>query len=161
MRLFVFKSFLRLYRFFQSPLQWWFFFNWWFRKRSRWIKIGERILWRWLKIGLGVGEFPWTLWRVEIILKIMVIWLGIWVILIRIIPTRHIWLVHVVHCRVRVIRVTWGRGEIWIHIIIERIVVIKIHITVYKKENKQTNKQQRKRKRKQAYARVDLDLDDS
>ena len=46
---------------------------------------------------------------------------------------------------------------------IERIIVVKIHITIYKKEeNKQTNKQTNKqRKRKHAYARVDLDLDDS
>ena len=41
---------------------------------------------------------------------------------------------------------------------IERIIVVKIHVTIYKKENKQTNKQ---RKIKQAYARVDLDLGDS
>ena len=40
---------------------------------------------------------------------------------------------------------------------IERIIVVKIHFTTYKKENKQTNKE---RKRKQAYARVDIDLDD-
>ena len=39
---------------------------------------------------------------------------------------------------------------------IERIIVVKIHFTIYKK--KKTNKQT---KRKQAYARVDLDLDDS
>ena len=46
---------------------------------------------------------------------------------------------------------------------IERIIVVKIHITVYKKENKQTSKQTNKEKdkRKQAYARVDLGLDDS
>ena len=42
---------------------------------------------------------------------------------------------------------------------IERIIVVKIHFTIYKKR-KQTNKQT-KRKRKQAYARVDLNLDDS
>ena len=36
---------------------------------------------------------------------------------------------------------------------IERIIVVKMHFTVYKKENKQ-------RKRKQAYAMVDLDLDE-
>ena len=47
---------------------------------------------------------------------------------------------------------------IWIHIMIERIIVVKIYSTIYKKTNKQTNKQG---KRKQAYARVDLDLDDS
>ena len=42
---------------------------------------------------------------------------------------------------------------------IERIIIVKIHVTIYKKE---TNKQiKKKRKRKQAYARVDLDLDDS
>ena len=40
---------------------------------------------------------------------------------------------------------------------IERIIVVKIHFTIYKK-NKTTNKQT---KRKQAYARFDLDLDDS
>ena len=47
------------------------------------------------------------------------------------------------------------------HIMIERIIVIKIHFTIYKttiETNKQTNKQG---KRKQVYARVDLDLDDS
>ena len=38
---------------------------------------------------------------------------------------------------------------------IEKVVVVEIHITIYKKE-KQTNK-----KRKQAYVRVDLNLNDS
>ena len=44
---------------------------------------------------------------------------------------------------------------------IEKIIVVKIHFTIYKK--KKTNRQQtnKQRKRKQAYARVDLDLDDS
>ena len=53
-------------------------------------------------------------------------------------------------------------GEICIHIWIEKIVVVKIHFTIYKKEkptNKQINKE--KNKRKQAYARANLDLDDS
>ena len=46
---------------------------------------------------------------------------------------------------------------------IERIIVVTIHFTVYKskKINKQQTNKQRKRKRKQAYARVDSDLDDS
>ena len=35
-------------------------------------------------------------------------------ILSQIIPIRHIWLIHIVHSRVGVIRVKWGRGEIWI-----------------------------------------------
>ena len=43
---------------------------------------------------------------------------------------------------------------------IEKIVVVEIHIIIYKRENKQTNKQIKKRKRKQAYVRIDLDLDD-
>ena len=68
---------------------------------------------------------------------------------------------HVVHSRVGVIRVKRGRGEIWIHIMIERIIIVKIYFIIYKKENKQTNKQTKKRKEKQAYARVDLDLDNS
>ena len=38
-----------------------------------------------------------------------------------------------------------GRREIWIHIIIERIVIVKIHFTIYKKE-KQTNKQAKREK---------------
>jgi len=88
-----------------------------------------------------VGRSPWTLWRVKIILKIVVIRLRIWVILSWIIPTRHIWLVHVVHIRVGVIRIKWGQGEKWIHVRIERIVAVEIYITIYKKkENKQTNK---------------------
>ena len=44
---------------------------------------------------------------------------------------------------------------------IEIIIVVKIHFTIYRRKIKKTNKQQRKRKRKQAYARVNLDLDDS
>ena len=43
---------------------------------------------------------------------------------------------------------------------IEKIIVVKIHFIIYKREkqiNKQTNKEKEK---KQAYARVDLDLDD-
>ena len=49
-------------------------------------------------------------------------------------------------------------GEICIHIRVEKIVVIEIHITIHKKE-KQTNREKRK-KRKKAYDRIDLDLDD-
>ena len=49
-----------------------------------------------------------------------------------------------VHSRVGVIRVKWGRGEIWIHIMIETIIVVKIHFIVYKKENEQTNKDKEK-----------------
>jgi len=37
---------------------------------------------------------------------------------------------------------------VWIHIRIERVVVVKIHITIYKKE-KQTNKQTNKEKEKE------------
>ena len=152
----VFKLFLSLYDFFQTPLQWWFFFNWWFRKRVYESKLGNEYcenLWTsWLKFWLGVGESPLTLWRVEVILKIMVIWLGAWVILIRIIPTRRIWLVHVIHCRVRVIRVKWGRGEYGFILWVKKLLLSK---SISQFTKKKTNKQ-RKRKRKQAYARVDL-----
>ena len=85
--------------------------------------------------------------KIENYLKIIFIGLGIWVILSRIILTRHIWLVHVVYSWVKVIRVKWGRSEIWIHIMIERIVV-KIYFTIYKKR-KQTNKQTNKEKEKE------------
>ena len=62
--------------------------------------------------------------------EIIAIGLGTWIILSRIIPTRHIWLVHVVHSRVGVIRVKWGQGEIWIHIRIEKIIVVKIYFKI-------------------------------
>jgi len=79
---------------------WWFsILNWW-----NWVWI-LKILWTrwirrtsWLNIGLGGGESPLTLWRVEIILEIIVTRLGIWVILIRIRPIRHTRLVKVMIC---------------------------------------------------------------
>ena len=80
-----------------------------------------------MKIGLGGGESPLTLWRVEIILEIMVIRLGAWVTLIRIRPIRHTRLVKVMICRVGNIRKK-GWCVIWITIKIEKIVAIS-HIT--------------------------------
>ena len=114
-----------------------------------------------MTIWLGRVVSPLTLLRVIMIISVLFIILGLGHILSRIIPTWHKWLVHVVHSRVGVIQVKWGQGEIWIHINIEKIVVVKIYFTIYKK-NKQTNKQRKKKEkenRKQAYARVDLDLD--
>jgi len=35
-------------------------------------------------------------------------------------------------------------GEIWIHIRIEKIIVVKIHFTIYTKTNKQINKEKKK-----------------
>ena len=53
----------------------------------------------------------------------------------------------IVHSRVGVIQVKWGRGEIWIHIRIEKNFVVKIHFIIYKKQtNKQTNKEKEKEK---------------
>ena len=115
---------------FHTPFQIRSFFSGRFWKSNIVSKIREwilRKLWtRWLKIWLGRAESPLTLWRVEIILKIIVIGLGIWVILSRIILTRYIWLVHVVHSRVGAIQVKWGRGEIWIHIRIEMLLLKSI-----------------------------------
>ena len=62
-------------------------------------------------------------------------------------------------------------GEIWIHIGLKKLLLLKSISQFTKKKNKQTNKQikkkikkkkkKKKKERKQAYARVDLDLDDS
>ena len=71
----------------------------------------------------------------------------VWVVLIRIRPTRCIWLVHIVKRRVGIIRIEWGRCEIWIHIWIERIVIVEFHFTKNHKQ-KERIKQQTKRKQK-------------
>ena len=94
-------------------------------------------------------------------MKTIVIRLGVWVVLIQISPTQRIWLVHIIKSRVRIIRIKWGRCEIWIHIKIERIIVVEFHFTnnhKQKRKSKQTNK---KKDQNQAYIKVDLDLDDS
>ena len=77
-------------------------------------------------------------------------------------PTRCIWLVHIVKNWVRIIRNKWDRCEIWIHIRIERIVIIEFYFTnnhKQKRKSKQTN--EKKESQNQAYTKVDLDLDDS
>ena len=98
----------------------------------------------------------------KIILEIMVIRLGIWVVLIRISPTRCIWLVHIVKSQVEIIRIKWGRCEIWIHIRIKRIVVVEFHFTNnYKQKRKIKQQEKKKENQNQAYTSVDLDIDDS
>ena len=77
----------------------------------------------------------------------------VWVVLIRISPTWCIWLVHIIKNWVEIIRIKWGRCEIWIHIRIERIVIVEFHL-----KQLQTKK---KENQNQAYTSVDLDLDDS
>ena len=67
--------------------------------------------------------------------------------MIRIRPTRCIWLVHIVKNRVEIIRNKWGRCEIWIHIWIERIVIVEFHFTNNHRQ-KRKSKQQTKRKEK-------------
>ena len=54
--------------------------------------------------------------------------------------------VHIVHSRIGVIRVKRGRGEIWIHIMIEKLLLKSISQTQTKKK-KQTNKQTNKKKK--------------
>ena len=96
----------------------------------------------------------------KIILEIMVKRLGAWVVLIRIRPTRCIWLVYIVKNRVGIILIEWGRCEIWIHIRIERIVIVEFQFTNnHKKKEKSNNKQKEKKNQNQANKRVDLDLD--
>ena len=131
------------------------FHNWWFPILDGWnwvwilniIWTGWRRRTIWLKIWLGVGESPLTLWRVEIVMEIIVIRWGTWVILIRIRPIRHTRLVKVMICRVGNIRKrVWC--VIWIIIEIEKIVIIG-HITQWntnKKKEKQTNKQRKRKK---------------
>ena len=96
-------------------------------------------------------------------MEIIIIRWGVWVILIRIRPTRCIWLVHIIKHRVGIIRIEWSWCEIWIHVRIERIIIVEFHITNNHKQKRKI-KQQTKKKRKnqnQAKRRVDLDLDDS
>ena len=71
----------------------------------------------------------------------------VWAVLIRISPTRCIWLVHIVKNQVGIIQNKWGRCEIWIHIQIERIVIVEFHFTNNHKQ-KRKSKQQTKRKEK-------------
>jgi len=89
------------------------------------------------------GEFPLTLWKVKIILKIMVIRLGVWVILSRIDPIQPIWLVH--ESRAGVIWVNWGQREIWIYIRIEKN-IIESHFTNNHKQIQKSKQQQKERK---------------
>ena len=66
----------------------------------------------------------------------------------------------IVKSRVGIIRNKWGWYEIWIHIRIERIVIVEFHFTNnHKKKKNQTTK--KRKNQNQAYSRVDLDLDDS
>jgi len=63
-----------------------------------------------------------------------------------------------------VIRVKWDQSEIWIHIKVENIIVVEIQFTNEHRQKvkiKQAKKQTKKNEWKQAYAKVDLDLDDS
>ena len=108
------------------------------------VKIVDKVV----EIWLGGVESLLTLWRVKIILKTIVIRLGVWIVLIWISPIWYIWLVHIVKYRVGIIRIKWGWCEIWIHVRIEKIVVVEFHFTNNhkKKENKQTNKQTKKKK---------------
>jgi len=79
----------------------------------------------------------------------------------RIKSIQHIWLVHIMQCRVGDIRVKRDWGEILITIEVEKIVAI-IHFTqTVTKTNKQTNKQinrQAKKKNLAYVIRVDLRL---
>ena len=71
------------------------------------------------------------------------------------------WLVHIVKRRVKFIRIEWRRCEIWIHVRIERIVIVECHFTkkITNKKKKSNNKQKEKKNQNQANRRVDLDLD--
>ena len=90
---------------------------------------------------------PMTRWRVEIIMEIIVIRMWVWVVLIRIRPTRCMWLVHIVKRRVGIIRIEWSLCEIWIHVRIERIIIVECHFTQkITNKKKPTNKQTKKKK---------------
>ena len=69
------------------------------------------------------------------------------------------WLVHIVKRRVEIIRIEWRRCEIWIHVRIERIVIVECHFTNnHKQKEKSNNTQKEKKNQNQANRRVDLDL---
>ena len=53
---------------------------------------------------------------------------------------------HIEKSWVEIIRIKWGQCEIWIHIWIERIVVVEFHFT--KTTNKKKANKQTKRKKK-------------
>ena len=74
------------------------------------------------------------------------------------------WLVHIGKRRVGIIRIEWSWCEIWIHVRMERIIIVECHITqkITNKKEKSNNKQKEKKKNQnQAKRMVDLDLDDS
>ena len=72
-----------------------------------------------------------------------------------------IWLVHIVKRWVGIIRIIWSWCEIWIHVRIERIVIVECHFTKnHKQKEKSNNKQKEKKNQNQANRRVDLDLDE-
>ena len=85
---------------------------------------------------------------VKFILEIMVIRLGVWVVLIRICLTRCIWLIHIVNSRVGIIWVKWAQCEIWIHIRIEKIIIVEFHFTNNHKNKEKANNKQKERKLK-------------
>ena len=58
------------------------------------------------------------------------------------------WLMHIVKRWVGIIRIKWGWCEIWIHIRIERIVIVEFHYTNKKKKIKQQTKRKEKIKTK-------------
>ena len=81
----------------------------------------------------------------------MVIRLGVWAVLIQISPTRCIWFIHIAKSRVEIIRTKYGHCEIWIHIRIERIVVIEFLFTNNHKQKRKSKQQTKRKKKNQAY----------
>jgi len=79
-------------------------------------------------------------------------------ILSRINQIQPIWLVHVVHSWVGVIRVKSGWGEKWIYLVEIFLVIFHFITTITNKKKKQTKKERKRKIQKQAYTRVDLDL---
>ena len=58
-----------------------------------------------------------------------------------------IWLVHIGKNRVGIILNKWSWCEIWIHIRIERIVIVEFHFTNNHKKNENANKQIKRKKK--------------
>ena len=93
----------------------------------------------------------------------MVIRLEVWVVLIRICPTRCIWLVHTVKSRLGLsesngVDVKYG----FILRLKELLLLDSISQTITNKKEKANKQTKRKKKNQnQAYTKVDLDLDDS
>ena len=94
----------------------------------------------------------------EIILKIIVIRIGIWVILSWINPIQIIWLGHVVQTGLELFN---NEADVKYEFILGLKKLLLLNSISQTKKKKQTNKQKERKNQNQAYTKVELDLDDS